>query len=91
MTQAEVFSYVLRMKGGERAARILALMDERERAEVTAAMQGLDHVSSGEVREKWSEERRAEERLKLKGLKQQMNFDEVRLPPEMVKWILRTF
>ena len=61
MSCAEVFSYALLLKGSERAAQILELLEEGKREEVKTALEALKGIPPDGIRQRWCERRRAED------------------------------
>ena len=63
MTCAEVFSYALLLKGGDRAAAIFELLDTGKQEEVKTALEARKNLPLDTIRQLWQEQRQADELL----------------------------
>jgi len=61
MSSAEVFSYALLLKGADRAAEILALLDEQKREVVETALDRLKSIPPEVIRQRWLQLRTTED------------------------------
>ncbi len=61
MSCAEVFSYALLLKAGDRAEQIMEVLDERKQEEVKAALERLKGMPPDGIRQLWRERRKADE------------------------------
>ncbi|MBV8865372.1 MAG: hypothetical protein JO210_08250 [Acidobacteriaceae bacterium] len=89
MTRAEVFSFSLLLTSGARAEKILALLEEDKLDEVRAAIKTFGTLAPSDIRQLWSEQRKIEEHVQLQAAKQRFGFEEERLAPALVKWLVR--
>lgn len=61
MTCAEVFSYALLLKGGDRSVRIMDLLDEGKQEEIKALLESLKGTPPDAIRQLWRERRITDE------------------------------
>ncbi len=87
MNCAQVFSYALRLKGAERAEKILALLDEKKLEEVKECLQVLDGMTLAGIRQLWREQRMIEERAQMQAMVQRFGAEEAEMHPALAKWL----